>query len=253
MTKEFFQLANSRYRAFRQKLSAEESIDSDNLIGGAYAIQSELHAIRLKRGDELIGYKVGCISETIQSSLNIHEPIFGRLYASERFESSVELELEMFDGLAIEGELAVTLDCSITELANRDFTPNDVVKNVFPVIELHHHRPENKLTAANMIAQNAIHAGFVWNSNLDSSTQVPDQLSIAVNRDEVACAVGSELDATVCQSLHWLAESLKIQHLQAGAGMVILCGSVAPLIPLTRGGHVEVKSNTDQSIACIIQ
>ena len=76
--------------------------------------------------------------------------------------SGAVLSRKRYANLAIEGELAVELSREPTE---KDFLVVGVpacVARVFPVIELHHHvmRGEQP-SAGELIAHNALHAGFV--------------------------------------------------------------------------------------------
>ena len=49
----------------------------------AYALQAEIARLREQRGERVIGYKVGCTSQTIQHQLSVNEPILGRLFEAE--------------------------------------------------------------------------------------------------------------------------------------------------------------------------
>ena len=223
------------------------------LIQRAYSIQSEIHELRTQRGDSQIGYKVGCISETIQNSLGIFQPITGRLYESECWESGVQLPLSQFDGLAIEGELAVRLNCPISTLANQNFEPKEVISGVFPVIEIHHYPPNEVLTAPSMISQNAIHAGFVLDPQYLTNQQCPQELTIKINGDEVAKVSGEILQETVISSLQWLGGTSKLLGLPECSSAFVLCGSVAELFPLPHGGIAEVVTDHGGSVACTIE
>ena len=253
MTIEYFRLGKTKFAEVRSSLSESELNDIELLIQRAYSIQSEIHELRTQRGDTQIGYKVGCISETIQNSLGIYQPITGRLYKSECWETGVQLPLSQFDGLAIEGELAVRLNCPISTLANQNFELNEVISGVFPVIELHHYPPNELLTAPMMISQNAIHAGFAFDRQYLVNRQCPQELIIKINGEEVAEVCGEILRETVISSLHWLGSMLKNSDLPESLNAIVLCGSVAELFPLPEGGIVEVVADYGDSVSCVIK
>jgi hypothetical protein len=46
----------------------------------AYALQSAVAELRRRRGERIIGYKVGCTSPTIRAQLGIDHCVTGRLY-----------------------------------------------------------------------------------------------------------------------------------------------------------------------------
>ena len=240
MTIEYFRLGKTKFDEVRNSLSDSQLNDIEVLLGQAYSIQAEVHELRTQRGDTQIGYKIGCISETIQNSLGIYQPITGRLYESECWESGVQLPLNQFDGLAIEGELAVRINCPISTLANQNFELSEVISGVFPVIELHHYPPNELLTAPSMISQNAIHAGFVFDPQSQTNPQCPQKQTIKINGDEVAEVSGLILQETVVSSLRWLGRMANDLDLPENLSAIVLCGSVAELFPLPEGGIVEV-------------
>ncbi len=253
MTIEFFKLGKRKFDEFKQTLTANQLQNSKILIDGAYAVQDEINAFREQLGAEQIGYKVGCISETIQKSLGIYQPIFGRLYSGQCWNSGATLPLNHFDGLAIEGELAVRLNQPIGELNDQKLEVRRVVQAVFPVIELHHFPFENPPAAAEMISRNAIHAGIVCDENTQHADKFPDQISIKIDGVEVACVSGAVNYETVSHSLRWLAMMLQKKGLKTRANQIVLCGSVAPLFPLRQGGFIEVTTDTDIKVSCAVQ
>ena len=240
MTIEYFRLGKTKFDEVLSSLTDSQLNDIEVLLGQAYSIQAEVHELRVQRGDTHIGYKVGCISETIQNSLGIYQPITGRLYKSECWDTGVQRPLSQFDGLAIEGELAVRLNCPISTLANQNFELNEVISGVFPVIELHHYPPKELLTAPSMISQNAIHAGIVLDRQYLANRQCPQELIIKINGEEVAEVCGKILHETVVSSLQWLGGLLNNSDLPESLNVFVLCGSVADLFPSPEGGIVEV-------------
>lgn len=249
---ELLQLGTAKLVQLKQTLEYEQRKNTKSLISAAYTIQNEIHKLRKIQGDRLIGYKVGCISETIQKSLKIHEPVFGRLYASECFDSGTTLPLSQFDNLAIEGELAVRLSSTVESNSDREFVSTDLVHSVFPVIELHHFAFDKSPTAVDLVALNAIHAGFVQNQEPASNKTFPEWLSISTNGSSLAEISGRVLFETVDKSLCWLARALARQGLQMRKNQIILCGSVADLFPLPQGGHIEASTDSCGTVECLV-
>ena len=75
----------------------------------AYELQFQVASLREQRGEQVAGYKVGCISRTMQNQLGLDRPVFGHVWQSELHASGGTLQATRFDGLAIEGEFAVRL------------------------------------------------------------------------------------------------------------------------------------------------
>ena len=131
-------------------------------VAEGYALQAAVAELRCRRGEKIIGYKVGCTAPKVRAQLGIDHCITGRIYDSERHASGTTLSRGKYASLAIEGELAL-------ELA-REPSPGDFIEDmlpacvarIIPVIELHHFvmRGEQP-SAGEVIANNAIHGGFV--------------------------------------------------------------------------------------------
>ena len=131
-------------------------------VSQGYELQNAVAKLRFQRGERLIGYKVGCTSSVIQEQLGINHRVRGLLFDTEQHESGVALSRQSFDNLAIEGELAIELS---REPREEDFTVHSLpacIARVFPVIELHNHVMRGQqVSAGELIANNAIHAGFI--------------------------------------------------------------------------------------------
>jgi 2-keto-4-pentenoate hydratase len=130
-------------------------------VAQGYELQSAVAELRRRRGERIVGYKVGCTSPKIRAQLRIDHCVTGRLYDSERHSSGAVLSRSQYANLAIEGELAVELSREPTE---SDFSAVEVpacVAHVVPVIELHNHvmRGEQP-SAGELIAHNAITPGL---------------------------------------------------------------------------------------------
>ncbi len=166
------------------------------------------------------------------------------------------LSRAQYANLAIEGELAVELSHEPTE---HDFSGGTVpacVARVVPVIELHNHvmRGEQP-SAGELIAHNAIHAGFVAGCGVSRKDARRDP-SLAIFADDRLldkCA-GLALIQTINSSLKWLTEIVRDRGDRRSAGQIILTGSIPSLIPIGEAcrirvdappfGSVEVKITT---------
>src|SRR5262245_10730705 len=70
----------------------------------AYALQAEIARLREARGEQVIGYKIGCTSSVIQRQLGIQEPIYGRVFDTGQVASGTRLSHATYANLAVEGE-----------------------------------------------------------------------------------------------------------------------------------------------------
>jgi 2-keto-4-pentenoate hydratase len=218
-------------------------------VARGYELQSAVAQLRCDRGERIVGYKVGCTSPKIRAQLGIDHCVIGRLYDSEQHSSGAVLSRNGFANLAIEGELAVELSHEPKEEAFSGFEIPACVARVFPVIELHNHvmRGEQP-SAGELIANNAIHAGFIVGDGI-SPNDVCDERSIessalsifADDRLLDECA-GTALIQTINSSLKWLTEVVRDRGERLGAGQIVLTGSIPSLVPIVEDCSIRVDA-----------
>lgn len=222
----------------------------------AYGIQERVAALREERGERVIGYKVGCTSPVIQEQLGIRHPILGRLFDSERHISGVELSASRFRNLAIEGELAVRLSADFPGGSWPAGGLDEFVESIFPVIELHNHFHRRPVpTPEELIASNALHAGFVLPEHPvplpialptagepELTSHRTGRMTIRIDGTGVATAGAGELMEGLEQSLRWLGEVLRDRGLSLRPGQFILGGTRTGLIPVRAPSHIVVDA-----------
>ena len=209
-----------------------------------YRLQRAVTKLRVDRGDRTVGYKVGCTSPTIRAQLGIEHCVTGRLYESEHHVSGAKLKRGNYSNLAIEGELAVILSHT-PEPA--DFTRPGIptcVSSIMPVIELHNHvMHSTPASAGELIANNAIHAGFVTGGVTERTDYIENpKLQILIDGNVVANCEGSQLIETIQSSLQWLQATLEATDEKLQEGQIILTGSIPSLIPIDQRCSVKIKA-----------
>lgn len=224
-------------------------------VSQADEVQSMASQLRSDRGERVVGYKVGCTSPKIREQLGIDHCITGRLYNTEQHPSGAVLAREEFVNLAIKGELSVELS---REPDSQDFRESGIpgcVGRIFPVIDLRNHvvRGEQP-TASELIANNAIHAGFVEGMGVTLSEIRGDQsadaaeLSIFSDGQMFDQCLGPALVQTIHSSLKWLATVVRGRGEQLCAGQIILTGSIPALIPIAEDCCVRVDATPFGSV-----
>jgi len=212
----------------------------------AYALQAQVARLREQRGENVIGYKVGCTSRTIQVQLGVREPIFGRLFDTECHPSGVRLSAARYANLAIEGELAIRLSQDLPRRPLADEEYAGAIGSVFPVIELHHYvLPTHGRPGTALIASGGMQAGLVRAvRETTCSGQIPAVKDLDLNIDD-------RLAGTTCEpwtmggpatTLRWLSGRLAEWGLQILGGQVILTGSALPLFPVKPGNRVVAEA-----------
>ena len=68
----------------------------------ALLIQSNVARLRQKRGEEIIGYKIGCVSKDTQKKMGFTQPACGYLWKNELHNSGVILNKKDYTNPAME-------------------------------------------------------------------------------------------------------------------------------------------------------
>ncbi len=209
-----------------------------------YRLQRAVTKLRIDRGDRIVGYKVGCTSPTIRAQLGIKHCVTGRLYQSEQYVSGVSLKYGNYSNLAIEGELAVVLRRNPKPT---DFTQPGIpecVSCIMPVIEIHNHVMHGTpASAGELIANNAIHAGFITGDLTERTDDLENpKLTILIDGNVVETCEGLQLVETIQSSLQWLQATLEETGEDLQEGQIILTGSIPSLIPINQQCTVKIHA-----------
>jgi 2-keto-4-pentenoate hydratase len=216
-------------------------------VAESYALQFEIAHLREARGESVAGYKIGCISPVMQAQLGLDQPVFGQVFDTELHPCGVTLALADYDGLAIEGEFAVRVGEDVRGFASE-----------FAVIELHNYvirRPP--LTAQELIANNAIHAGVVLPREQRRFLRGPAELldeSIAIfrNGENLGTATGGALPDGPLGSIARLVQHLERYEKSIYPGQIILTGSPLPLYSAERADRFEVRCQHLAEVTALI-
>ncbi len=225
-------------------------------VEDAYEVQRAVAELRRARGEQCLGYKVGCLSPTIQKQFGLQEPVRGYIWKSELLTSGSKLRCESkrreggrFVNFAIEGEIALRLARDISPGAHDDSLLASV-EAWFPVIELHNYVFRGPLpTSQELVAGNAMHAGFVAPTFPASSLlQLTNQakIEIKINGDLVEAKSVAEIPGGPLGSVRWLASSLARTKGALKAGEIVLTGSPGKLIPIVANSLIIVTCQGQQ-------
>lgn len=213
-------------------------------LDDAYILQRAVAELRMARGERCIGYKMGCLSPTIQKQLGLQQPVRGYLWRKEMvasgshilYDSNRNCRESRFVSLAIEGEIALRLCQDISPEVALDANVSDCVDCWFPVIELHNAVFRGSTpTSQELIAGNAMHAGFVVPSFPESSSLTGlghSEIRVEINGEIVESKRVAEIPGGPLGSVYRLASmALPIKE-PLKAGDIVLTGSPGRLIPI---------------------
>ena len=214
-------------------------------IPDSWRLQAAVAALRERRGETVVGYKIGCVCAGNQEMMGLAHPVFGRLWSNERHDDGAVLEKSAFANPAIEAEFAVMFDRAVDpEKASAGEILSAVVA-VAPVIELHNlvlrgdppHGHE-------LIANNGIHAGVVYGRAVPvPKTPLVTDLALIFDGETIDSWASLRWPDDILSAVGWLAEK------QAEAGQrlekddIILTGAFGPPLPLEGNTRVDVTSS----------
>jgi 2-oxopent-4-enoate/cis-2-oxohex-4-enoate hydratase len=214
-------------------------------IQDAYQISLRLRDCRLADGDQIIGKKIGVTSEAVQNALGVHQPDFGWLLQSMKYENGSELPISsaLIQPRA-EGEIAFVLR---RDLMGPGIKPADVLAatdHVLPCFEVVDSRIHDwKIKIQDTVADNASSGLFVLGGeaadprtiDFIGCTIVVEKNGAFLSTGQGAAALGSPL-----RSVAWLANTLGEFGVALRAGEVVLSGSLVPLEPVQPGDKMRL-------------
>lgn len=238
-----------------------EARRSDHLLGrlpsdveptdeaDGYLVQTAAHSLLSRAGHgEVVGHKIGCTTEVMQTFLGIPNPCAGGVFDSTVREVSASLRLPRNGRLGVECEIAVVIG-SYLPPRRSGYTPRAVAESVgacLCAIEIVEDRYVDyaSLKAPTLIADDFFGAGAVLGSRVDFS---PDALAdvtarMIINGVEVGTGIGRDIMDEPLDALAWLATSRSSRGLGLSAGEFVLLGSLVQTAWIVAGDKVLIEN-----------
>ncbi|MCI0394952.1 MAG: fumarylacetoacetate hydrolase family protein [Chloroflexi bacterium] len=220
-------------------LSESEGISS---VETAYAIQAQWTAMRLARGEKVIGRKIGLTSQAIQQQLGVNEPDYGTLWQSSYYLASngrVEIPASDFLQPRIEGEVAFLIGKS---LPGPNVTARDVLAATEACalgVEIVASRIADwRIKLVDTIADNASYGGFTlgpWDRRLPESDLSALAMTIEHNGVPAAEGVGAAALGHPAAATAWLANKLLEFGVSLEPGDIVISGGITRMLPVRAG------------------
>ena len=211
----------------------------------ALLIQSCVARLRQKRGEEIIGYKIGCVSKDTQKKMGFTQPACGYLWKSELYNSGVILNKKDYTNPAMEGEFGVTLNRDIKpDLASFDYILQSI-EGIYPLIEIHNLVfYGNEPYGAELLTNNAIHAGVI----LGSETKLPSDktktdLKLIYDQEVIDTWTNKIWPNDMLSEMEWLVKEQAKKNNYLKKGDLILTGAYGFPVPINDKKLVEVTSS----------
>jgi 2-keto-4-pentenoate hydratase len=211
----------------------------------ALLIQSNVAKLRKKRGEEIIGYKIGCVSKDTQKKMGFNQPACGYLWKSELHKSKTILNKKDYTNPAMEAEFGVTLNRNIKpEFASFDYILESI-QGIYPLIEIHNlifygEEPYG----AELLANNAIHAGVILGTeNKVPENKIETDLKLIYDKEIVDTWTDKSWPFDMLSEIEWLVKEQAKNNNFLRKGNLILTGAYGFPVPINEKELVEVTSS----------
>ena len=211
----------------------------------ALLIQSNVAKLRQKRGEEIIGYKIGCISKDTQKKMGFSQPASGYLWNTELQKSGATFDKKDFTNPAMEAEFGVILNRDINpKLSSFDYIL-DSIEGIYPLIEIHNlvfygeepFGPE-------LLANNAIHAGVVLGAeNKVPKNKIETDLKLIYDKKIIDAWTGKIWPFDMLSEVEWLIKEQDKKNNFLRKGNLILTGAYGFPVPIKENKLIEVTSS----------
>ncbi len=224
-------------------------------IEDACRIQSAVTNLREQRGEEVIGYKIGCVSKDTQLKMGFTRPAWGRLWKNELHLDGVTLEKSNFTNPAMEAEFGIVLNRDLKpELVNLDYIL-DSIETIHPIIEIHNLVFNGDPPfGAELLANNAIHAGVVMGKprKVNTNSEITD-LKLIFDKEIIDIWSDKKWPNDMLSEVEWLVkEQDKIGNILK-KGNLILTGAYGLPIPINDNKLIEVTSSLFGNVSAVFK
>ena len=221
----------------------------------ALRIQLAVTNLREKRGEEVIGYKIGCVSKDTQRKMGFTKPAWGRLWKNELYLDGVTLDKRNFANPAMEAEFGIVLNRDLTpELVNLDYIL-DSIETIHPIIEIHNLVFNGDPPfGAELLANNAIHAGVVMGkpTKANIKSEITD-LKLIFDNEIIDTWSDKKWPHDMLSEVEWLVkEQDKIGNILK-KGNLILTGAYGLPIPINDKKLIQVTSSLFGNVSALFQ
>jgi 2-keto-4-pentenoate hydratase len=219
----------------------------------ALILQSTVSKLREKRGEEIIGYKIGCVLKETQKKMGFTQPAWGTLWKSELHNSGATLNKQDYSNPAMEAEFGIIL--------NRDLKSENIsfeyilesIDSIFPLIEIHNLVFHGDAPhGAELLANNAIHAGVIMGpkNSLPNNNQVTD-LKLIYDKEIIDSWSDKKWPHDMLSEIIWLVnEQAKTDNILK-KGNLILTGAYGFPVPINEKKLIEATSSAFGAVKAI--
>jgi len=220
-------------------------------LDDAYAIQTELRAIRLANGARLVGHKIGATSEPIRTMFGIDHPDFGFITDQMLLPNDARIDGGRLIAPKVEGEIAFRLGA---DLRGDTVTARQVLDHaveVVPVLEVLDSRIANwAIRLVDTVADNASSAMVVCGAAVPiaGADLAAEQMTLDVD-GLTYIGQGSAVLGHPAESVAWLARLLAGTGQGLRAGDLVLAGAWTAAVDLAAGSDARASFSSLGSVS----
>ncbi len=211
----------------------------------ALLIQNKVTELRVSRGEEIIGYKIGCISKDTQKKMDLSHPAKGTLWKHELHQSGVELNKKDYFNPAMEAEFGVILNRDINpDLVSFDYILESV-QSIYSLIEIHNLVFNGDApNGAELLANNAIHAGVILGpeNKVPNSNEITD-LKLIYDNEVIDKWIDKKWPFDMLSEIEWLVRDKANTNNILKKNDLILTGAYGFPVPINEKKLIEVTSS----------
>jgi 2-keto-4-pentenoate hydratase len=212
----------------------------------AYAIQAHWTGMRLARGEQIAGRKIGLTSKAIQEQLGVSEPDYGALWRSGFYpsrEGRAEIPAAEFLQPRVEGEIAFLIG---RPLRGPGVGPAEVLAATEACalgVEIVASRIADwRIKLADTIADNASYGGHTlgaWDKRMREADLAALAMQIRHNGALAAEGAGAAALGHPAASTAWLVNKLAEFGVGLEPGDVVISGGITRMLPVKAGDRFE--------------
>lgn len=239
------QLGDELYEALqaRKTIAPFTSRYADITVEDAYGIQQQMISRRLAKGARVVGKKIGVTSKAVMNMLGVNQPDFGYVLDDMIYSEGESVPMDTLIQPRAEGEIAFVLkkDLMGPGVTNAQvLAATEGVITCFEIVDSRIH--DWKIKIQDTVADNASCGVMVLGDRLIDPRKVDLNtcgMVIEKNGEVVATGAGAATMGSPVTAIAWLANTLGRLGIPLKAGEVVLSGSLAALIPVTKGDNLR--------------
>ena len=243
--KQIEELSKSLLKAQSTATPIDNIVDQypDITIAEAYDVQMRSYEARIKKGDLVVGRKVGLSAKKMQETFNVDEPVFGHLFASMLVPEGVPISKSRLCKGFLEGEMAFVLKNNLKGPITLAKVMASIA-GVIPAFEIADTRCKEKAKKAQDIIADGSGAAMVMLGGQFTSIDSIDlrQVGMILEKDGevIASAAAVNVLGNPVQPIVDLVNKLAQYDIGLSAGEFIISGTPHLAVPPEAGSCYRV-------------